>query len=74
MRVDYVTDGGKTITQYTFAVCVGCGVQSPPIMLKNGEPKALNDGLADMGWKFDRLRFNVLAKCPRCQSEEAKSA
>jgi hypothetical protein len=69
MRSEYVTESGQVITQYTFAVCVKCGVQSPPVMLKRGEPRVLNDALQDMGWKFDRLRFNVLAKCPGCLSE-----
>jgi len=53
--------------RYTFAVCTKCGVQSPPIILRDGEPASIVKGLQQMDWKFDRLRFNVLATCPKCQ-------
>jgi hypothetical protein len=42
-------------------------VQSPPIILRDGEPASIVKGLQQMDWKFDRLRFNVLATCPKCQ-------
>ena len=52
--------------RYTFAVCISCGVQSPPIILEDDGPKELSIPLSAMGWRFDKLRFNVLATCPRC--------
>lgn len=56
--------------RYTFAVCVSCGCQSPPVVLNPGEPTEIGERLKDMGWKFDRLRFNVLAECPGCLANE----
>jgi hypothetical protein len=53
-------------SRFTFAVCVSCGAQSPPILLL-GEERDIDKALTDMGWKYDRLRFNVLARCPKCQ-------
>lgn len=66
-----MTPVGGTVgaSSYTFAVCVACGVQSPPIVLRDGEPKDIARPLSDMGWRFERLRFNVLATCPKCQAE-----
>ena len=61
-------------SRYTFAVCVACGVQSPPVMLAEGEPVELQRALSAMGWKYDRLRFNVLALCPKCLNDAEKRA
>lgn len=52
--------------RFTFAVCLSCGVQSPPIILEQDQPTELSIPLAAMGWKFDKLRFNVVATCPEC--------
>ena len=64
----------QEMTRFTFAVCISCGVQSPPIVLAPGEPTELNRRLEKMGWKFDRLRFNVLAQCPKCKVRNAEAA
>jgi hypothetical protein len=56
------------VTQhFTFAVCIACGVQSPPVILPPAGPKDIAEPLKGMGWQFERLRFNVLATCPACQ-------
>ncbi len=52
--------------RYTFAVCLSCGVQSPPIILNDDAPVELSILLAAMGWRFDKLRFNASATCPQC--------
>jgi len=52
--------------RFTFAVCVSCGTQSPPILLNDDGPIELSIPLAAMGWRFDKLRFNVCAHCPNC--------
>lgn len=52
------------MASYTFAVCVKCGVQSPPIL----EPRTMDKQLEKMGWKLDRMQFSVLATCPKCQT------
>lgn len=52
--------------RFTFGVCIRCGVQSQPIVLLDGEPLEVDIALRRMGWKFDRLRFNIAATCPEC--------
>lgn len=52
--------------RFTFAVCVSCGTQSPPIILDEDQPIEISIPLAAMGWRFDRLRFNAQATCPQC--------
>ena len=54
--------------RFTFAVCTSCGVQSPPIMLDEDQPIEISLPLAHMGWRYDKMRFNVLATCPQCLS------
>ncbi len=49
--------------RYTFAVCIKCGVQSPPIIDIGNMEKQLKD----MGWKTETLRFTHRAICPKCQ-------
>jgi len=58
--------------RYTFAVCVKCSVQSPPIIIaENGHDSSedLPLALSKMGWKFDARRFSVMATCPQCAVE-----
>ena len=50
--------------RYTFAVCVKCGVQSPPII----NPMGMEKQLQEMGWHLDTLKFTVLATCPKCHA------
>ncbi len=52
--------------RFTFAVCISCGVQSQPIILNDDAPVEISIPLAAMGWRFDKLRFNVCATCPEC--------
>ncbi len=62
---------------FTFGVCISCGVQSQPILMLDGEPLEVDIALRKMGWKFDRLRFNIAATCPGClkdQNAKAKEA
>jgi len=63
--------------KYTFAVCISCGVQSQPIILLDGQPLEIDVALRSMGWRFDKLRFNIAATCPKClkdaQTEKANA-
>jgi len=54
------------LSEYTFAVCIRCGVQSPPII----NPRHMEQQLRDMGWKLDTLKFTILATCPMCQTTQ----
>lgn len=54
---------------FTFAVCMDCGIQSPPVLVKDNEQSELAAALKAQGWSFDALRFNVLACCPKCRAK-----
>lgn len=55
-------------SRFTFAVCMKCGVQSPPITnMRNVDAE-----LKGMGWHLNHRRFTVLATCPGCQDEKQK--
>lgn len=53
------------MARYTFAVCIRCGVQSPPIIGQN-----VSRLLKDMGWVVDEGKFIVRAVCPECHAKE----
>lgn len=55
------------MARYTFAVCIRCGVQSPPVIL---ETETVTEKLKQMGWRVDEGRFVVRAICPSCQETE----
>ena len=46
-----------------------CGIQSPPVLVKDNEQSELAAALKAQGWSFDALRFNVLACCPKCRAK-----
>jgi len=53
--------------RYSFAVCVRCGVVSPPLIWRD-------DAASLPGWRFDRFRFSVNAICPACLDAEKKDS
>jgi len=54
------------MTQYSFAVCKKCGVQSPPII----NPRDMETRLREMGWHLDTFKFTIVATCPKCRHAE----
>ena len=53
------------MARFTFAVCIRCGVQSPPILLVD---KNIVQELKAMGWVLDEGKFVVRAICPECHA------
>jgi hypothetical protein len=58
--------------RYSFAVCIKCGVQSPPIILtgKTGMAAGAMAVLRHQGWQYQKFDFNILAVCPACLDGE----
>jgi len=63
------------IVRYTFAVCMKCGVQSPPVILSNRSAlRIATEGLQKQGWVYKGLQFNIQAICPKCADEKTEVA
>ena len=54
--------------RYSFAVCVRCGVQSPPMITRDD-----NEQQVLTGWRIENYRFKIMATCPACLDAEKNS-
>jgi hypothetical protein len=60
--------------RYTFGICSRCGVVSPPIVVTGHSAWSVAIGsLIQQGWKYQDLKFNIIAVCPACLDAEENS-
>jgi hypothetical protein len=63
--------------RYTFAICVACGVQSPPVIIDKTGVRVAMSSLKEQGWRIRDFQYHISAVCPFClqrAKDEAKVA